>query len=360
VDTDLRHAVNQLSTGLGLMDCSSFELLVANPRLSRWLKPDCILSPIELLLPDIKVQRLKKVIEKNRKYRSKHEIEDNGLTLYIDFSFTKIQATNGDIFILIEGIQDDTKQEIDALINTYQETMENYKKQFLEQKELAFEADKAKAMALATMNEKLESQVKIRTQELELAKAELSHQANHDVLTGLANRRLFDDRLQHALELTGRNGKELALFYLDLDKFKQINDTLGHRIGDELLVQAATRLKSCTRKSDTVARMGGDEFSIIAENTTKQDAIRIAKKILSELTKKFLINDHELFISVSIGICLSQDFDHAKSSIAQAADAAMYQVKLSGKNDFCFYSAALISEVTNCMELEKRVSDDKN
>ena len=334
----LKHAVDQLSTGLGLLDHSSFELVAANPRLNDWLNTDELPAPIGELLPGVKIQRLERVATKNRKYRSQQVVTSNGLELYVDFSFTKISACNGEQFILVEGIQDDTKHEIDALISSYQETMENYKRQLLEQKELAMKADKAKATVLATMNEDLEIQVKKRTEELETAKAELSHQAHHDVLTGLPNRRLFDDRLHHAIELSRRTEIQLALFYLDLDDFKKINDTLGHRVGDDLLVQAAERLNICIREADTIARIGGDEFSIIAENTSREDAEFIAKKIIDQLSREFLVQTNKLSISASIGICMSESLGTVTSSITtQAADSAMYQAKLSGKNNYCFY-----------------------
>ncbi|MFT5445598.1 MAG: diguanylate cyclase (GGDEF)-like protein [Gammaproteobacteria bacterium] len=338
VDSELKQTVNQLSTGIGLLDSTSFMLVAANRRLKDWLNADKLPIQIDQLLPEIKTQRLEKVTTKNRRYRNKIGIVNDGIELFVDFSFTKITASNGETVILIEGVQDDTKQEVDALIKSYQETMENYKTQLIEQKEIALQADRERAIALEAMNENLETQVRKRTEELEAAKEELSHQAHHDVLTGLPNRRLFDDRLHHAMELSLRSGAQLALFYIDLDEFKKINDSLGHRVGDELLVQSAGRLNLCIREADTIARVGGDEFSIIAENTSRQDAEIIARKILDQLSRDFFAQDNKLNVSASIGICMSNALDGASLNITQAADAAMYQAKLSGKNNYHFFA----------------------
>jgi diguanylate cyclase (GGDEF)-like protein len=136
-------------------------------------------------------------------------------------------------------------------------------------------------------------------------KQRLEHLALYDTLTGLANRTLFFDRLNQHLELAKRNDYTLALLYVDLDRFKVVNDTLGHEVGDLLLQEASNRMVSCIRKVDTIARMGGDEFvGICGTIVTPEDAVVVARKILSALTSPFCIKGHDCTIGASIGISL--------------------------------------------------------
>ena len=162
--------------------------------------------------------------------------------------------------------------------------------------------------------------------------------AYQDPLTALPNRLLFNDRIDVALEHAKRKNQKLALMFLDLDQFKGINDMFGHRIGDLLLKEAADRLKSILRKSDTIARMGGDEFIILLpEIKTKKDVEKIARKILEVIKKPYLIENLGFSITTSIGLALYSDDGESVDDLMRKADYAMYQVKGKGKNNYQFY-----------------------
>lgn len=162
-------------------------------------------------------------------------------------------------------------------------------------------------------------------------KQRLEHLALYDTLTGLANRTLFFDRMNQHLELAKRNDYALALLYIDLDRFKVVNDTLGHEVGDLLLQEASKRMVSCIRKVDTVARMGGDEFvGICGTIVTSEDAVVVARKILSALTAPFCIKGHDCTIGASIGISLYPADGSDVETLLNKADRAMYRVKQSG------------------------------
>ncbi len=173
----------------------------------------------------------------------------------------------------------------------------------------------------------------------------LRHQASHDSLTGLPNRILFDDRLSLALANANRRGEMLAVVFLDLDRFKTINDTLGHAIGDELLQSAAQRLKSCLRAGDTIARWGGDEFTLLLPQITcVQDAAKIAQKILATLKTPFQLKEHELQITTSIGVALAPYDGEDAETLLKNADTAMYSAKQEGKNNFQLYASSMNTE----------------
>ncbi|RLA73246.1 MAG: PAS domain S-box protein [Epsilonproteobacteria bacterium] len=183
----------------------------------------------------------------------------------------------------------------------------------------------------------LDVQDKLRKQ-----KDVLTHQAHHDYLTGLPNRVLFHERLFQAVKKTARRQDAFALFFIDLDRFKQINDSLGHKVGDEVLQITADRLNSIIRKEDTLARLGGDEFTILMGKLNEpQDASRMAQKILDILAKPIHIADHILYISSSIGISLYPEDDTDAHNLLKYADTAMYKAKDAGKNNFQFYSAEM-------------------
>ncbi len=207
---------------------------------------------------------------------------------------------------------------------------------------------------LKQANELLEVQVTQRTSELKSAndklrldleerkRVELSirHMAHHDALTGLPNRTLFRDRLTHAMAQADRYHQKLAVLFLDLDRFKAINDTLGHNVGDQLLKIAAERLRSCVRDCDTVARLGGDEFTVIVDDIMEvQDAAVVAQKILDTLSQPFNLHGHEVFISVSVGITLYPTDDESADNLLRNADSAMYRAKEYGRNNYQFYVA---------------------
>jgi diguanylate cyclase (GGDEF)-like protein len=166
----------------------------------------------------------------------------------------------------------------------------------------------------------------------------ISYQAYHDILTDLPNRMLFKDRLGLALIQAKRKRSELAVMFIDLDRFKLVNDTLGHVKGDELLQQAALRLKECLRRGDTLARQGGDEFTIVLpELRDRSDACMIADKFLECLHQPFDLDGHQVHISASIGIAIYPGDGETIDELLRHADIAMYQVKAVGKNGHSFY-----------------------
>ncbi|UBF29630.1 GGDEF domain-containing protein [Kovacikia minuta CCNUW1] len=165
----------------------------------------------------------------------------------------------------------------------------------------------------------------------------LRHLANHDALTGLPNRILFQERLSQALTWADENNQLVALLFLDLDGFKLINDTQGHDVGDLLLKAIAQRLTQCLRGSDTVSRLGGDEFTVILPAIpTPQDAGRVAEKILSTLAKPFAIDGHTIFVTISVGISLYPKQGQDAETLIKEADNAMYRAKELGKNRYEF------------------------
>lgn len=166
----------------------------------------------------------------------------------------------------------------------------------------------------------------------------LTHAAHHDPLTELPNRLLLLDRLQQSIKKTQREKKHLALLYIDLDKFKPINDTLGHAVGDEVLKAVAKRLRKNIRAMDSVARIGGDEFIVLMESVSNlQDVKSMAKKMNHALQQPIHYNNHELVITSSIGIGLSPDDTDNAEELLKKADMAMYQSKQRGRNTFQFY-----------------------
>ncbi len=166
-----------------------------------------------------------------------------------------------------------------------------------------------------------------------------SYQAHHDLLTGLPNRGLFNDRLQVAIAGAQRNRSQLALMFVDLDGFKAVNDELGHGEGDRLLQAVARRLRACVRRSDTLARFGGDEFALLVPDLrASDDAALLAGKMLAGLREPFALAGRRLSIGASIGIALCPGDGSAGETLIRKADAAMYHVKGEGKQGYRFYS----------------------
>ena len=177
----------------------------------------------------------------------------------------------------------------------------------------------------------------------------MSHQALHDTLTGLPNRALFLDRLEHALERAARHGEAAAVLFVDLDRFKTVNDSLGHAAGDELLVAVAERLRSCVRVEDTAARLGGDEFAVLAETLTdRRDAARLAERILQALEEPFLVQGREVFVNGSIGIAVGQS---PEDDLLRNADVAMYRAKEAGSS-YEFFESGMRAAIVERLALE--------
>ena len=177
---------------------------------------------------------------------------------------------------------------------------------------------------------------------LETSRDELKHLSNHDMLTNLPNRRVFSLRLQHALDVAFRSHGRLAIFFLDLDRFKSINDTLGHDLGDELLIQVSKRLLKHVRTADTLARIGGDEFNILVENAPdKAELVKLVEKYISLFSEPFNCCGHELNVTVSIGVALYPENGKDSVTLIKHADLAMYSSKEPGRNNYTFFSDEL-------------------
>ncbi len=177
--------------------------------------------------------------------------------------------------------------------------------------------------------------------------------ASLDSLTGLPNRSVFNDRLSHAIHQAHRGAKRLAIFFLDLDHFKHINDSLGHKAGDLLLCEVAKRLRSCVREVDTVARLGGDEFTVILEDVQSvQYVAKVAEKVLASVVRSYMLGTTEVNISPSIGVSLYPSDGRDVDVLLKNADAAMYHAKNNGRNNFQFYSAEMNAQAAQRLEME--------
>jgi diguanylate cyclase (GGDEF)-like protein/PAS domain S-box-containing protein len=186
------------------------------------------------------------------------------------------------------------------------------------------------------------------------AEEQLQHFAYYDYLTGLPNRRLFDKKLSEALKKAEQENTKIMVLYLDLDRFKYINDSLGHAVGDQLLQIVAKRLKGCLREHDIVSRLGGDEFSIIIENIIDDGAIeKIPSKILQVIQQPILLNNMKFTISTSIGMCLYPDHGINAETLMAKADQAMYLAKEKGKNTYQVYHTGMTSSISRKMILEQ-------
>ncbi|WP_416137383.1 EAL domain-containing protein [Halomonas sp. HK25] len=169
--------------------------------------------------------------------------------------------------------------------------------------------------------------------------SQLAHHASHDALTGLANRSLFEDRLEHDVALTARRQERLAVLFVDLDDFKPINDTLGHAVGDDVLCEVARRLQGSVRPGDTLARMGGDEFVLLMTDVTREEQVlALVERLMLEISRPYLINGHELYLTCSVGIALSDPAMVEPRELIQQADMAMYKAKQQGRNAYHWFT----------------------
>lgn len=205
---------------------------------------------------------------------------------------------------------------------------------------------------LVASNRKLAREV----MERERVANELAHLARHDPLTGLPNRMMFEEHLQRAIHHAARDRQSLAVFFLDLDNFKDINDTLGHASGDLLLRLFAERLRSVLRDTDIICRQGGDEFLILAEDLPHTyDCAAVAEKILEALKQRFRLGDSEVYVSTSIGIATYPEAGVDAESLVKHADSAMYQAKAAGRNTFAMYSTRLHRIALRRLEMKRNL-----
>ena len=184
------------------------------------------------------------------------------------------------------------------------------------------------------------------------AEEQINFLAYHDVLTSLPNRALLKDRIGQALISAERHQQKLALLYMDLDRFKFINDSLGHAIGDKLLVKVAERLSEQVREEDTICRTGGDEFIILLPDTDADGAGHVAEKLVENITTLFEIDGNQLFVTLSIGISIYPDNGEDAESLNKHADTAMYRAKQAGRNQYQFFTTEMYSQIVYKLELE--------
>ncbi|MGO8914061.1 MAG: PAS-domain containing protein [Bradyrhizobium sp.] len=191
------------------------------------------------------------------------------------------------------------------------------------------------------------------------AEAEIVHLARHDVLTGLANRAEFNARLEEASKRLKRNGGTIAVMMIDLDKFKAVNDTLGHPAGDQLLIEVGRRLQATIRETDVLARLGGDEFAIIQEGGAdqQQGAIALALRIINAISQPFDLSGHEASVGTSIGIALAPESGVEPEELLKSADLALYNVKGSGRNDFRVFQPELLEIANTQQSAENELRD---
>ncbi len=187
-----------------------------------------------------------------------------------------------------------------------------------------------------------------------LAEAHIEHLAHHDTLTGLANRSLLKDRLQQAIASAPRSGSQLALFFIDLDFFKHVNDTLGHSAGDTLLVEVGARLRRCVRESDTLARIGGDEFVILLTHLRDtQDCSRVAESVIAAISEPLKLDGHTFNITGSVGIAVWPTDGADSETLTSNADVAMYHAKKSGRNNYQFFAPAMNARAHEMAAMER-------
>jgi diguanylate cyclase (GGDEF)-like protein/PAS domain S-box-containing protein len=192
--------------------------------------------------------------------------------------------------------------------------------------------------------------------ERKIYQARIEQQANYDTLTGLANRSLLHDRLRQAILAAASYGTRLAVVFVDLDRFKFINDSLGHHVGDELLRAMAARLTASVRDSDTVARLGGDEFVLLINGQGEPDAVAaVLERMLSDISQPWTIAQGDFNVTCSIGVALYPDDGEDAQTLLKHADSAMYRAKERGRNNFQFFTAELNALITERLELENKL-----
>jgi diguanylate cyclase (GGDEF)-like protein len=186
--------------------------------------------------------------------------------------------------------------------------------------------------------------------------AQIQQLVNFDPLTGLPNRRLLQDRVKTALSHAQRANQTLALMFVDLDRFKNVNDSLGHHVGDELLVQVARRLVEVLRDQDTVCRLGGDEFVLLCPQTDVVGAAHLAKKLLASVASRFSLAQQDLSVTFSIGVAMYPDDGDSFEALSMRADTAMYRAKHAGRNAYRFFTAEMQTESSRILQLENALN----
>ncbi len=292
-------------------------------------------------------------------FGSSEEFEDAGVALYAQLatggtyvSERRLRRNDGSEFwckAIVKAINAARLEE--GVIAIYEDiTAERQVRESLEASRDALERAVAeRTVELQAANERLEAEIADRRQ----AESRAQHLADHDPLTGLPNRRLLEDRLTQALAASQRNRKQTAVMFVDLDRFKNINDTLGHAAGDLVLREVAERLVKQLRVVDTICRIGGDEFVVVLPEIRRAaDASNVAAKILETVAQPFLVEGRELHITPSVGISVFPDDGRDAESLIRNADAAMYHAKETGRANFQFFTEQMNQAATRRIALE--------
>ena len=205
---------------------------------------------------------------------------------------------------------------------------------------------------IQNINKELELKVEEKTDELTQRSQEFDYLAHHDTLTSLPNRLLFNDRLKQSLRHAKRDNGSVSILFLDLDRFKEVNDTFGHDVGDILLKTVAKRLKESVREVDTISRLGGDEFTILVKNVSQDNIVKVSEKIINSMKKKVIINNNEVYTSFSIGISRFPEDGDTIEILLRNADTAMYKAKEIGKNTYQFYNKEMTTQTLERLAIE--------
>jgi diguanylate cyclase (GGDEF)-like protein/PAS domain S-box-containing protein len=184
----------------------------------------------------------------------------------------------------------------------------------------------------------------------------VTHLAKHDHLTGLAGRTMLRERLVEAVERAKGNGRKVAVFVLDLDNFKRVNDSLGHQAGDQVIREAAQQLRGAVRTTDTVGRMGGDEFVVVLPDIQSiEDTDAFAQTLVQRISRTMMVNHYELNVTASVGVCIFPDFAQDADSLLERADAAMYESKVNGRNQHQIFNSAMLKESSSRLTMENEL-----
>lgn len=251
------------------------------------------------------------------------------------------------------------------------EKVTDTQKEFLKHSQIMFEGEyisksgekipsEISGSILTLGNKKVALAISRDIRERKKAEEKIKYLAFHDSLTNLLNRSSFNRHLNKAIENVSSTTEKLAVLFLDLDRFKVVNDRLGHHIGDLLLVEVAKRLKRCIKETDIVARQGGDEFIILLHHVNHSVIEEIAHKMIKEINKPFIIEGHETFTSPSIGISIYPNDGVDSATLIKNADTAMYEVKTSGKNNYQYYSSEMNEQNKRKMQLESSLRNALN